>query len=515
MKNSRRLVSFFIAVLLLFFSNNVFFTEVVYAKSELIKELDFTYDRINLIEIGGKTKLNKAEVINNYKEQGVSIGRLCFEWLKSELDDNNEETLVKYGSKNFEEGKYSFYFDVYCESRKFHIDETTIIKINGKVVEQYNTNGDPKINKTSEGNTFGYFATDPIVAVRRVDKPKAITGLIYNGKEQTGVNEGVGYILSNNTGTDADLYTAIAKLTEGYIWRDGSKEDKEIHWNIARLSGDKEIGYVVPNNLEATEGQKLSDIKLTEQWSWLEPDVVLDELGEQSYEAKYSPRDSKNYQEVVTELTVRVNKKPDIQVEVPKAISGLVYNKEVQTGVNLGEGYTLSNNTATDAGDYVAKATLLAGYVWEDGSREDKEISWSIAKASGTEENAYIVPSDLKAIEGDKLENILLPQQWSWEDPTIELNKVGENIYKAKYSPIDTKNYEEVVTDLKVLVNKRPDIKIEVPKAIKGLVYNKEVQTGIDLGEGYTLLDNIATDAGNYVAKATLLDGYVWTDGSK
>lgn len=73
-------------------------------------------------------------------------------------------------------------------------------------------------------------------------------------------------------------------------------------------------------------------------------------------------------------------------VALPTAVSGLVYNGETQTGVALPEGahYTLRNNTAKNAGDYTATASLTdkKNYAWPDGTSADKQIAWSIAKAA-------------------------------------------------------------------------------------------------------------------------------------
>ena len=46
----------------------------------------------------------------------------------------------------------------------------------------------------------------------------------------------------------------------------------------------------------------------------------------------------------------------------PSAITGLVYNGSAQTGVPAGTGYTITGNTATDAGTHTATATLKSGY---------------------------------------------------------------------------------------------------------------------------------------------------------
>ena len=66
-------------------------------------------------------------------------------------------------------------------------------------------------------------------------------------------------------------------------------------------------------------------------------------------------------------------------------MTGLVYNGETQTGVVLPENalFTLTGNTAKNAGEYTATASLVSkqNYVWADGTSDDKQIAWSIAKA--------------------------------------------------------------------------------------------------------------------------------------
>ncbi|MBR6158989.1 MAG: cadherin repeat domain-containing protein, partial [Lachnospiraceae bacterium] len=61
----------------------------------------------------------------------------------------------------------------------------------------------------------------------------------------------------------------------------------------------------------------------------------------------------------------------------------LTYNGKAQTGVDEGEGYTLSGTySATNAGAYQATATLKDGYIWSDGTSEAKNIVWKINKAN-------------------------------------------------------------------------------------------------------------------------------------
>jgi hypothetical protein len=72
------------------------------------------------------------------------------------------------------------------------------------------------------------------------------------------------------------------------------------------------------------------------------------------------------------------------KVDIPVAVSGLVYNGLQQTGFVAATGYTLTGNTGTVAGSYSATATLYAGYIWSDETEIDKTIPWSINKASLT-----------------------------------------------------------------------------------------------------------------------------------
>ena len=135
-------------------------------------------------------------------------------------------------------------------------------------------------------------------------------------------------------------------------------------------------------------------------------------------------------------------------IEIPKANTNLTYNGNPQTGVNEGTGYTLTGNTATDAGTYTAKATLKAGYKWRDGSTDVKEISWSIAKARPT----FTEPTGLKGQKGAKLSTVTLTKGFTWVDGEEVLNTVGENTFKAKFTPADTTNYEVIDVDLTVTV---------------------------------------------------------------
>ncbi len=74
------------------------------------------------------------------------------------------------------------------------------------------------------------------------------------------------------------------------------------------------------------------------------------------------------------------NSSAENSVGIPTAVSDLVYDGNLKTGVPEGTGYTVTGNTATDAESYNATLTRESGYVWSDGTEDAKEITWSIAK---------------------------------------------------------------------------------------------------------------------------------------
>ncbi|MCL2282615.1 MAG: InlB B-repeat-containing protein, partial [Fibromonadales bacterium] len=100
--------------------------------------------------------------------------------------------------------------------------------------------------------------------------------------------------------------------------------------------------------------------------------------------------------------------------------------------------YTLSGNNATSVGSYKATVTLnnTIRTEWTDGTTEDLEFAWSIAKANPS----YTTPTDLEATYGDQLSAITLPSGWTWEG-TETVGNAGTQTHKATFTPTDIANY--------------------------------------------------------------------------
>ena len=120
------------------------------------------------------------------------------------------------------------------------------------------------------------------------DKPVlSITGTYtYNGSEQTVTVTGFDsntMEITGNKQTNAGTYTVTVKPKTQ--WSDGTNMPVTVEWTIEKANPT----YTVPTDLKATQGDKLSDIKLPEGWSWNEPDTKLDASGSKSYTASYTP----------------------------------------------------------------------------------------------------------------------------------------------------------------------------------------------------------------------------------
>ena len=72
-----------------------------------------------------------------------------------------------------------------------------------------------------------------------------------------------------------------------------------------------------------------------------------------------------------------------IEVPVP-SVTQFVYDGEAKVLLTDGEGYTVSNNNNTFAGEYTAVVTLKKGYKWSDGTTDPINIPWTIKRQDVT-----------------------------------------------------------------------------------------------------------------------------------
>ena len=167
---------------------------------------------------------------------------------------------------------------------------------------------------------------------------------------------------------------------------------------------------------------------------------------------KDADQQSINY--IIYLTTAKLDQSPTISVE-SKTYDGNAVNYDAGTGYGTCTvNFTGINGTSYDsttapstAGDY----RMTVSYEG-DGNYN----SWSgtadftISRATPN----YTVPSNLTALRGQTLADVTLPTGWEWVNPSTSLSSVGENTFKATYTPTDTTNYNVVDNvDVTVKVN--------------------------------------------------------------
>lgn len=114
---------------------------------------------------------------------------------------------------------------------------------------------------TAESNSDAKF--NIVATLTEIAIPKAKTNLTYTAGSQIGVESGVGYTLTGNSGVDAKTYTAIAKLESGYKWNDGTITDKEISWSIGKRNPIvSDFNFYEPSNLTYDGNAKTATVSL-------------------------------------------------------------------------------------------------------------------------------------------------------------------------------------------------------------------------------------------------------------
>lgn len=132
---------------------------------------------------------------------------------------------------------------------------------------------------TSHGKTYVY-SKEVYIFAKGVDLPTAVTGLVYNGEEQTGVSVGsqdpVYFVFESEKGIEAGEYEATVKLDDklNYHWNSGGKYeywdifDKKVKFTIAPKDPEKaDFVFTAPKNLEFTGDNKTAEVKLLDKYT--------------------------------------------------------------------------------------------------------------------------------------------------------------------------------------------------------------------------------------------------------
>lgn len=260
-----------------------------------------------------------------------------------------------------------------------------------------------------------------------VTAPTSGGNQIYNGQEQTAsISSNEYYTVSSEKGTNVGEYSVTLTLndTEKYVWyKTNDAEPLILKWYIIKAKVEKPT---LPSQSITYDGNlKTCDIEMSPYYTIIGNTGV--EAG--SYTATIELNDTDNYEwrtggTSPHTIIWTINKKQVVRPS-PATQSFIYDGSEKEFKIPETSYYTVSSNTATNAGNYTATVTLndTDNFEWSssnNGSKNDTmSFSWTIAKVGierpthpiqdildytydGTEKTYPIPTSTLYSITGNK-----------------------------------------------------------------------------------------------------------------
>ena len=166
------------------------------------------------------------------------------------------------------------------------------------------------------------------------------------------------------------------------------------------------------------------------------------------------------------------------------------------------------DTTARDVDNYklYAKLNDTTNYEWKDGTTDVLTLNWSIVKATPD----YTVPTGLTSVKGKTLNDVSLPDRFTWNDSTTVLT-AGTHTYKATYTPEDTDNYNTITDiDIEVVVKDLFDLTTSVDGGNGTITASKN-----DIVEGSNVEVTFTPDTGYMIDKVLVNGAETTVTGNK
>ena len=240
-----------------------------------------------------------------------------------------------------------------------------------------------KLEYTYEGVTK---STDLVVTVqgKTIAVPTQTNIPTYNGSDKTPSWNGYDPLKMEISGvtsaSDAGSYTAIFKLSYGYLFPDGTDEAR-VKWTIGRA---------VISALPTQTGTLVADgTSKTPSWNGYDTNKMTiggDTSGTAAgeYTATFTPTSNYKWSDGSTGAKEVKWTIISVLVSIPSQSGTLTYNGSAQTPKwqNFdNENSSVSVSAKTNAGEYTATFTLKKG-MWTDGTTAAKTIKWTIGRAT-------------------------------------------------------------------------------------------------------------------------------------
>ena len=206
-----------------------------------------------------------------------------------------------------------------------------------------------------------------------------------------------------------------------------------------------------PASIEAEYGDTLADITIPEDengtYSFQDDKTTsVGETGTKKFKVTYTPKDS-NYSKV-TNLEIEVNVLPGEPSYSTTITTEATYG-DTLADIKLPESeygtYEFEQLLATPVGNAgTSEGVFTVKFTPNDTKNYKTVTNIPVIINIKKKTPAYEIPSNLEAGYGDKLADVLLPENFTWNNPEQSVGEIGTNKFLATYTPIDTNNYEIV-----------------------------------------------------------------------
>lgn len=455
-----------------------------------VRDVKDTADGNNTIESITITNADNVDVTSCYSNIKKSAGKLTVNPITTPIVVTAGSDSKAFDDTELTKNTYTYTAGVLLSGDML---EATITGSQKFVGSSNNAVSNVKVMRNGEDITRNYtFGThvDGVLEVKSAEQPLAIAdqyvkvnGSITKGFLEQSVTGNVGNIDFTIKSGDALTYDAIndeyKALKEGTVtmtvtavkvdlggdgtpeWKETSKDFKvhvvnKTDVNISGLSNNETFTYDgTPKMPTGTISVNAGTVNVDDL------EVLYKGTGSTSYSGATAPTNAGTYTVTYKVPDTNANytgtfsvaftiKKAQLEKvtivkdtfeytgsDITPTLNNVNSNIEV-TGATKAK--NVSNNTIT------AKIKDKANYEWKDSTTTDLVLNWSITQATPD----YTVPTGLTGVKGETLNDVTLPDRFTWNDASTVLT-AGIHTYKATYTPEDTTNYK-TITDIDIEV---------------------------------------------------------------
>ena len=422
----------------------------------------------------------------------------------------SDQTVTLDAASN---GTGNYTYSVSHTTNYFTIDNNRVFTIKANTpVETYNVSVTANDSVSSATKTVTCKVTIS-AKTEGVSEGNCKSNLTYTGSAQTLVENGEFVTYSNESQIGADTYTVKATANDNYAFSDGSSS-KELTCTIAPKEVSVTWGTTTTFTYNGSEQAPTASVTTGVNGETMEVTRTA-EINAGNYTSTASctavtggQAKCSNY--TLTNTTKDYTIVADSSVVIPTSAlcnSSLTYSgRELTLATAPSDAvYTLSDNTATNAGNHTVTATLndTTNYKWEDGSTTAKTFTCTIERAE-----VNIPTCSSQPYNGS--EQTLFEAHTSGEYTNSAITGINADSYTGSLTLNSNYKWSDGSTDAKELsCTIDPKVVSVTWGTTTTFTYNGSAQaptasvtTGVT-GEEMTVTRTTETDAGNYTSTAS------------